>query len=479
MAFAIPMYLKHMGSEGFGLVSFFISLQMVLHVLDFGLSATINREVSSRLFDKSQLQELRNTVASIERLYIAVAFTIGLFFLTTSDFITTKWLHLEDPTDARLSVILLGAVVAARWPVSMYMGVLRGAERQVLLNILALSFNLAKTGGAILVIVYFSNNVSAYAAWQLAITSIEVLAFHKYAWKTLASDQSDRSIASLRHIKRLFHFTAGIATASITAAVIKQSDKLVLSKYLPLGELGNYYSAVFVTTGIGILVSSVVSAYYPIFSKLHAQKNLGLLEIKFHETAKLVSLSISPLIAALFFFSDEILKIWLGSKELANNIGTPLKILALATLLNAMMQPIQNMLFASGITWLSAANNFVALIFFVPTLIYLTLNHGIDGAATAWLIYNTMYFIIFPYFATKQTGIVRLHKWYLIDISPYAAIAFVMFYLISHISDQIQPSSHTQLYTLILILTGILSYYFFMARHVIFHTTNTKTRTRQ
>ena len=42
----IPLYIKFMGVEAYGLVGFYLMLQAMLQVLDLGLSPTMNREMA-------------------------------------------------------------------------------------------------------------------------------------------------------------------------------------------------------------------------------------------------------------------------------------------------------------------------------------------------------------------------------------------------------------------------------------------------
>ena len=43
----VPLYLKHMGAEAYGLVGFFAMLQAWFNLLDMGLSPTMARETAS------------------------------------------------------------------------------------------------------------------------------------------------------------------------------------------------------------------------------------------------------------------------------------------------------------------------------------------------------------------------------------------------------------------------------------------------
>ncbi len=46
----LPLYIKYMGAEAYGLVGFFTMLQAWFAVLDLGLTPTIGREKNSSLF---------------------------------------------------------------------------------------------------------------------------------------------------------------------------------------------------------------------------------------------------------------------------------------------------------------------------------------------------------------------------------------------------------------------------------------------
>ena len=42
----MPIYIKILGPEAFGLVGFYITMQIVLSIFDFGITPTLNREMA-------------------------------------------------------------------------------------------------------------------------------------------------------------------------------------------------------------------------------------------------------------------------------------------------------------------------------------------------------------------------------------------------------------------------------------------------
>ncbi len=58
----VPVYIKLMGVEVYGLIGIFLSLSAMLALLDMGLSATLNRELSRLSVAENSAQESRNLV---------------------------------------------------------------------------------------------------------------------------------------------------------------------------------------------------------------------------------------------------------------------------------------------------------------------------------------------------------------------------------------------------------------------------------
>ena len=71
----IPIYVKLMGVEVYGLIGIFMSLSAVLALLDMGLSATMSRELSKLSVVEGSAQESRNLVRTFEVIY----WGIGIF----------------------------------------------------------------------------------------------------------------------------------------------------------------------------------------------------------------------------------------------------------------------------------------------------------------------------------------------------------------------------------------------------------------
>ena len=65
----IPLYVKFMGVEAYGLVGFFLALQSIVSLMDAGLSTTLNRELARYSTQPGQAQEMWDVVRTLEVVY--------------------------------------------------------------------------------------------------------------------------------------------------------------------------------------------------------------------------------------------------------------------------------------------------------------------------------------------------------------------------------------------------------------------------
>ena len=88
----VPVYINLMGVEAYGLIGIFMSLTALLSVLDMGLSATLNRELSRLSVVEGSAQESRNLVRTFEILYWGIGILIGIAVVILAPIIAKYWI---------------------------------------------------------------------------------------------------------------------------------------------------------------------------------------------------------------------------------------------------------------------------------------------------------------------------------------------------------------------------------------------------
>ena len=132
----IPIYIKFLGMEAFGLVGLFVTLQTLFLVLVTGLSTTVTRELARLSTQPGTDQKKRDLVRTLEVVYWALAIAIAFIVISLSPIISNDWIMTQHlpVSSVQQAVMMMGLVIAFDLPLSLYYGGLIGLQKQVLYN---------------------------------------------------------------------------------------------------------------------------------------------------------------------------------------------------------------------------------------------------------------------------------------------------------------------------------------------------------
>jgi O-antigen/teichoic acid export membrane protein len=425
----VPVYLHYLGVESYGLIGFFVSLQALISFLDLGLSTTTNREVAIESKRKGQSEQTHNLVRTLEVIYGIVSLVIALGFFLAADWLATKWINIKELSvhTVRFATIVFGITLALRWPVALYSGILQGSEKQVLYNGLYVAIFTLRGLGAALVVAFVSSTIIAYLIWQLAIAFIELLVMATAAWQTLHVRSARVPNVDFSSLKGVWKFSALVGINSLLAAIIKQLDRIIISKLLLLQQVGYYTTASNIYSAIPLITSPFASAAFPRFTALIAENDETELSATYHKTSQYVSFVVAPISAILIFFSYDILLLWTRSGDVAANAAPTLSILAFAALLNSIMQLPFMLQMAAGIMWISLWNNAINLVILAPLMYFLISRYGVSGAGISWALFNLLYYLIVPHIMHRHILPSEKTGWFLKDTLPLILLGSLPF----------------------------------------------------
>jgi O-antigen/teichoic acid export membrane protein len=371
-------------------------LQGVIQILDLGLSPTMNREMARYSVLPGKTGEARNFVRTLEVGYWAIGILIGSAVWYSAPYIASHWIKAGNiPTlEVRRAVTIMGALTALQWPLSFYQGGLLGLQRQVLLNGITIATATLSGGGALLILWLFSPTVSAFFTWQIAVSLLQAVATTFALWRCLPN--SGRPARFDPGVTRnIWRFAAGMSGITITALILTQLDKVILSKMLTLKTFGYYILAGVVGNGLsGVLISPMFNTIFPRFSSLVASGDEKSLLDMYHGSTQVMAVMILPAAAVIALFSREIMLLWTGIPEIANNTASIVSILVAGTALNGLMNLPFALQLSHGWTRIGLAINTVFIVTLVPAIVLMTTSYGAPGAASVWLALNTIYMIV-------------------------------------------------------------------------------------
>lgn len=302
----VPLYIKFMGVESYGLIGIFASLLAILSLLDMGLSATLNREMARLSVLPGREQEMRNLARTLEIIYWCVAIFIGIVIMAIAPFIAHRWVKAGQlsPQTIEQALRIMGFAMALQWPASFYSGGLMGLQKQVHLNAINIGMSTLRGAGAVLILWLISPTIQAFFSWQIIISIINTCFLAFFLWHNLPSTEKRASFQK-QLLAGIWRFAAGMSGISILVIILMQLDKIVLSKMLTLEMFGYYTLAGVVGMSLYRLIVPVFSAIYPRFTQLVSLGDQAGLKQLYHKSCQFVSVLILPVTVVVAMFSWE------------------------------------------------------------------------------------------------------------------------------------------------------------------------------
>lgn len=413
----IPLYIKYLGIEAYGLIGLFALLQAFLRLLDMSLTPTLGREMARFTAGSHSDQSIRDLLRSIETIALGTAFIIFGGIALSADWIATSWLQVEMIAVETVAhaFTIMGFVTAVRFLESVYRSSIVGLQRQVLFNVLNCAMATLRGFGAVGVLVWVSASIEAFFVWQglVSITTLAVLAVATYACLPHSNRAGRFSLEALR---RVWRFAGGMLGITFLGILLTQVDKIVLSRLLSLSEYGSYALAAVVAGALYTLVGPITQAFYPRLCELNAQNDkMGLIET-YHKGAQLVSVIAGSVAIVVIMFAETLLRLWTQDPELAARIAPLVSLLMLGNLLNSLMQIPYMTQLAHGWTSLTVRINLVAVAVIIPAILWATPRYGAEGAAWVWVCLNVGYVLIGVQFMYRRILGLEKWRWYRQDI---------------------------------------------------------------
>jgi O-antigen/teichoic acid export membrane protein len=422
----VPVFLHLLGAEGYGLVGFAVSLQAMISVLDLGLATTANREFSRTGGRGAGAASGPVMLRTLEWIYFGMGALVALVLVLAAPWLARHWLQggATSPASVQASLALLGLATGLRWPVGLYTGVLAGLERQVPLNLVVIARATLRNVGAAAVLLLVGGTAVTYFQWLVVVSFFEVAAMGWLAWRNQPERKAWTTARFDRQVLRSFWtFSGELTLISIFAAVLKQLDKVVIARFVPLAALGHYTVAATLSSGLLLCSTPVFAVVFPRFSAVLARGDVSGVALLYHRASRLVATLVAPAAAALILFPEAVLVAWTRSPDVAARASGALSILAFAMLLNACMQVPYALLLAAGLIRISLWINGLGVVILAPLLVIMVRAYGIVGGGSAWAVFNLAYFFVAPTILHRHVLQGQLRRWLLADTLPFFALA--------------------------------------------------------
>ncbi|MDB5280530.1 MAG: polysaccharide biosynthesis protein [Ferruginibacter sp.] len=448
----IPVYLKYIGSEGYGLIGVFASIQSILYILDSGLSTTLNKELAGLSSGVSNKQKIVNLVKTLETVYWPVAILVGIIALAASWVLATSWVQAKGLTAGTVfhAFAILSITLIFQFPVGFYAGGLLGLQRHLLYNVLRVFFAILKNAGAVLLLIFYSKSVIIFFYWNLLITIFVVL-IYRFALRKLINAGKLTAKFDGYELKRVARFSGGMAAISLSAILMLQADKVVLSKTIPLADFGYYTIAL--TMGMAVLqiVNPIAQSFFPKFSYLSSLNMHLQLKETYHKCCQIVSIIIFPASLIIIVYTKEVLMLWTNNVATVENTWYIARLFAIGTCMNAMVSILFSFTFALNWTKFAFYMSIFSSVIVAPAIALITWIYGASGAAGCWICLNALYIIFIPYIVHNKFLKEDLLAWYWKDtFKPLiSCVLFILLIRLAISTNKFTPLEMLAFFTLL------------------------------
>jgi O-antigen/teichoic acid export membrane protein len=411
----IPAYIKLVGSEGYGFIGFFATVQVLVTIFDFGASTTVSREMARFSADPARTPDAPSLVRTMELPYWGIGAVLGIGMAAGVPLLARGMKTALPVVEVERALWLMALVIALQWPLTFYAGGIMGLQRQALWNAVNAAGATLRGAGAVAVLLFVSPTVTAFFTWQAIAAALHSGAAALTLWAIMPRTERPPRF-ELRLLKCVYRFALAVSGMSIVIAILLQLDRVVLIRVVPLAAFGEYALAASLAMAILIVGTPVCDAYLPRLAQHVARHEYDEAESAFHSFSQLVTVVTAPMSALLIFFARPVLAIWTRDAALASRVEPILMLLAAAWMLNVSMGTLDILQEAYG--WLRPAVyvRAFALVGLGPAMVWACIRYGSIGAAVAWLVICATYTAATPFPVFRRLMPKAMLRWFVQDV---------------------------------------------------------------
>lgn len=448
----MPLYLRYLGAEAFGLVGVHVMLQAWISVLDMGLTPALMREMSrfraGTLLAMEAAVRLRTLEVVLGTLAVAV---VGLLWVG-SGWVSGTWLSASELPQTVLGrcITLIGLAVALRWLTGLHRAALAGLERQDWVNGLSAGFATLRFAGVLPLLIFISTSPEHFFAYQAGVGALELFAFATIVHRLVPCDVGIR--ADWRVLATMLPMVGSMSILVVIWVVVTQVDKLILSGLLPLNEYGYFTLAIMAASGVLVLVPPLNQVVQPRLTVLAERGDEAALVELYRLSSQLAVIAFVGLGGGLAFFAEPILRIWSGNSEVAQATAPVLFWYGLANAVVGILVLPSMLQFARGKLRLHVLGNLILLVTLLPALALAARYWGASGAGKIYFIANLSLLLFWVPIVHRCFLPALTWRWSLRDTLP---IALAML-LCMAVASRLLPASLPVMATLLWIAMAII-----------------------
>lgn len=396
--FAIPLLIKGLGVDRFGLLTIAWVIIGYFSLFDLGIGRALTQLLSSKLgsYDGQDVPELIWTSVSL------------LFFIgVTGAAITallSPWLVnglLRVPQNLSRETVNSFYVLAGSVPVvtvtAGFRGVLEARQKFFAVNALRIPMGVYTLLGP-LVVLPFSHRLDLIVLSLLIGRIIFMIAHFALCVRTVPDMKLHMSIKPPL-MRPLLQFGAWMTVSNIVSPLMTNLDRFFIGIFMSISFVAYYATPHEMVTKLSFIPGAVVGVLFPAFAMTYSHDQERAVAL-FRRGMNYTFLALFPLTLVMIIFAYEGLNIWLGH-DFAFNSQHVMQWLALGIFVNSLAYIPFALIQGAGRPDITGKLQLLELPFYFGAFWLLVRRFGIEGAAIAWTLRVTIEAFFLFHFAKK------------------------------------------------------------------------------
>ena len=381
--FAIPLLIKGMGTDRFGVLALAWAVVGYFNLFDLGMGRALTKLVAEKLGAEltDEIPKLIWTALALMGMFGAIGAlaVAGLSPWLVQDILKIpKTLQKETLNAFYLLALSIPVVISSTG----LRGVLHAYQRFDLANMVRIPLGLFTFLGP-LAVLPFSNNLFPVIA---VLVGVRVLTWVGLLLLCLRIIPTLRLNIKLQRImvRPLISFGGWMTVSNIVGPVMVYMDRFFIGAIISVTAVAYYTTPYEVITKLGLISNALIGVLFPAFSTAMAQNRARAARL-LGRGINYIFLALFPLVLIIVTMAHEGMALWLGV-GFADNSAFVLQWLSVGVFINSIAKIPFVLIQGAGHPDLTAKMHLIELPFYLLTLWWLLSAYGIKGAAVVWVV---------------------------------------------------------------------------------------------
>ncbi len=381
--FAIPLLIKGLGVDRFGVLTLAWMVIGYFSLFDFGIGRALTKVVAGKL-GSDQAEDIP-AIAWAALFLMLLLGVVGAFFIASlSPWLVTSVLKI--PAVLQHETLNTFYLLALSIPIVISTAALRGIleayQRFDRVNIIRVPMGVFMFLGPLMVLP-FSKNLLSVVAVLVAGRLIAWFAHFVFCLRVLPGLKEGMTVRA-ELLGPLFRLGGWMSVSNLIGPLMVYLDRFLIGAFVSMAAVAYYTTPYEIVTKLWIVPAALVGVLFPAFASTMVQDRSKVANL-FQRGTNYIFLALFPLTLVIVTFAPEGLTLWLGA-EFSRESSASLRWLAVGVFLNSLAQVPFALVQSAGRPDITAKLHAAELPFYLAVLWWLLSHFGIEGAALAWLL---------------------------------------------------------------------------------------------